>query len=74
MKWLITVLAFVGAVAFGFFGLRNRKPASSAWTDAEDSAFSSSKTATEKPGAATDKVAGAASDAVDGVKGAVGSS
>jgi hypothetical protein len=74
MKWLIAVLALVGAVAFGFFGMRNRKSASSAWTDAKDSASSWSKTATEKAGAATDEVAGAASDAVDEVKGAVGSS
>jgi hypothetical protein len=81
MKWLIAVLAFVGAVAVGFYGMRSRKSASSTWTHAKDSASSWGKTATEKAGAATNNVAHAAesaastaSDAVDGLEGAVGSS
>jgi hypothetical protein len=73
MKWLIGALAAIGAVAAvaGFFLQRNRKAASSFLSDAQDTTSSWGKTAAEKAGEATDKVAAmgdkaasAASDAV----------
>jgi hypothetical protein len=61
MKWLIAVLAAVGAAAVGVFLWR--KNPGGAWTQATDATSSFGK-------AAADKVAGAATAAADEVKGA----
>ena len=46
MKWLIALLAAIGAVAVGvFFWRKNQESAGSTWNQAEDLASSLTKTA-----------------------------
>jgi hypothetical protein len=60
MRWLIALLAAIGAVAAGvFFRLRNRK-SRGLFDRAKDSTSSWSKAAADKAGAAGDKVGAAA--------------
>ena len=83
MKWLIALLAAIGAVTAGVFFWRknqNQESAGSMWDQAEDLASSLTKTAAEKAGeaaekvkATADKATSAASDAADQVTGAAGS-
>jgi len=63
MKWLIPVLASIGAAAVGVFFWR-RKPKPSTWARATDATSSAAKAAAGKAGSA-------AAAAADGVKGAV---
>ena len=81
MKWLIALLAAIGAVTAGvFFWRKNQESVGSMWDQAEDLASSWTKTAAEKTGEAAEKVkttadkaTSAASDAADQVTGAAGS-
>jgi len=79
MKWLIALLATIGAGAVAFFFWRkHHQSANSLWNEAKDSTSSLSKAAAEKAGAATEKVAAsadkmtdAASDVAEDVEAAV---
>jgi Flp pilus assembly secretin CpaC len=64
MKGLIALLAGLAAVATAvFFWSRNRRAANSPWHEVEDTTSSWAKTADEKVGEATDKVAAVADEA-----------
>jgi hypothetical protein len=78
MKWLVALLALLGAVAAAFFFWRkNQRSASSLWGQARDSTSSWTDTVAGKAGEAADAVAdmgdkatSAASQVADEVKGA----
>jgi hypothetical protein len=66
MKWLIALLAAIGAAAVGvLFWLRKGDPEHASWHQAKDSASAWSQTAADKAGEAGDKLADAAADVAD---------
>jgi hypothetical protein len=72
MKFVIAVLAALGAAAVGvFFWRKNPQAVNSAWTQATDTTSAYAKTAADKVSETTDKAVSATSAAADEVKGVV---
>jgi hypothetical protein len=72
VKWLIAMLAAIGAAAVGvFFWRRNPRAVNSAWAQATDTSSSLAQTSADKVSEVTDNAASAASAVADEAKGAV---